>query len=80
MTRPARPRPALIALAQQGASRSELQAEAARLSGGDRSPATTGPAEVARKLSSRRFLAGLSADDRRALDRWLARMPEALRG
>ncbi|KQR35639.1 ParB/RepB/Spo0J family partition protein [Deinococcus sp. Leaf326] len=67
---------ALIALAGGGASRSELQAEVLRL--GQR-PETSAAGDVARKLSSRRFLASLGADDRRAVDRWLARMPEVLK-
>ncbi|GGM21970.1 ParB/RepB/Spo0J family partition protein [Deinococcus aerophilus] len=67
----------LIDLARQGASRSELQAEARRLS--DPSPAPSAAAQVARKLGSRRFLNDLKPDERRAVDRWLARMPEVLK-
>ena len=69
---------ALITLAQQGASRTELQAEVDRLSPRE-APASAAASAVARKLSSRRFLSGLKSDDRRAVEKWLARMPDVLR-
>ena len=67
----------LIGLAQQGVSRSGLQAEVQRLEQETRVPSLA--ATVARKLGSRRFLTGLNADDRKAVDRWLPKMPEALK-
>ncbi len=67
----------LIGLAQQGVSRSGLQAEVQRLEQEARVPSVV--ATVARKLSSRRFLTGLNADDRKAVDRWLSKMPEVLK-
>lgn len=67
----------LIDLAQQGVSRSGLQAEIQRLEQETRIPSMA--STVARKLGSRRFLNGLNADDRKAVDRWLAKMPEALK-
>lgn len=69
----------LIALAQEGASRTELQAELDRLRAQDNAPSAAAATTVARKLGSRRFLSNLSPDDRRAVDKWLARMPEVLR-
>lgn len=69
----------LVRLAQGGATRVELRQEIERLR--QRGPAgETSPAvQVARLLGSRRFVASLDPTARKAVDRWLARMPEALR-
>lgn len=69
---------ALLKLGLAGATREQLQAEISRLTGLEASQSD--PASVlVRKLSSRRFLASLTPDTRKALDRWLARMPAELR-
>nr|WP_246580654.1 ParB/RepB/Spo0J family partition protein [Deinococcus aestuarii] len=69
----------LITLARGGATRTALRAEIERLgrrdSVGETSPAT----QVARRLASRRFMSSLDPEAKKAVDRWLARMPEALR-
>lgn len=70
--------PALIALALQGASRNELQAELARLSAPAKKSAPRA-ARVGKLLSSPRFLSGLSEADQKALERWLEKMPPALK-
>ncbi|OLV15622.1 Chromosome (plasmid) partitioning protein ParB [Deinococcus marmoris] len=67
----------LIGLAQQGVSRSGLQAEVQRVEQQTRELGTA--VTVARKLSSRRFLSGLKPDERRAVDQWLAKMPDVLK-
>lgn len=67
----------LIGLAQQGVSRSGLQAEVQRLEQQARVPSVA--ASVARKLGSRRFLTGLKPDERKAIDRWLSKMPKVLK-
>ncbi|ACO47391.1 ParB/RepB/Spo0J family partition protein [Deinococcus deserti] len=70
--------PALLKLGLAGATREQLQAEISRLPGPEVS--RSDPASVlARKLSSRRFLASLTPDARKALDRWIAKMPAELR-
>nr|WP_255639427.1 ParB/RepB/Spo0J family partition protein [Deinococcus betulae] len=68
---------ALIALALGGASRTQLRAEAQRL-GKVQKTIPSRAAHAARQLGSRRFMAGLSADDQQAVEKWLARMPAAL--
>ncbi|SMB82933.1 ParB/RepB/Spo0J family partition protein [Deinococcus hopiensis] len=70
---------ALIALAQNGASRSNLRAEADRLGKPVPVEETSRATRVAQKLGSRRFLAGLDPQAKKAIDRWLDRMPEPLR-
>ncbi len=67
----------LIRLAQQGVSRSGLQAEIQRMEQQARVPSVA--ADVARKLGSRRFLTGLKPDERKAVDRWLSKMPDVLK-
>ena len=67
----------LIGLAQQGVSRSGLQAEVQHVKQQTREPGAA--ITVARKLSSRRFLSGLKPDERRAVDQWLAKMPDVLK-
>ncbi|GGK41799.1 putative chromosome 2-partitioning protein ParB [Deinococcus malanensis] len=70
--------PRLIAVAEGGATRAELREEVARLTAP--APKATVPrAELAgRRLTSRRFMANLGADERKAVERWLAKMPAAL--
>lgn len=79
VTAPPEQHEALIALALQGATRETLLAEVQRHAG----LKTRGPDERAvqlgRKLSNRRFLAALPAPDRKAVEKWLDRMPPALR-
>ncbi|MFC4640223.1 ParB/RepB/Spo0J family partition protein [Deinococcus hohokamensis] len=70
----------LIKQARQGASRSELRAEADRLSAPAKQDQAPAAEQVARRLASRRFMAGLSAQERQAVERWLAKMPEVLKG
>lgn len=70
---------ALIALAQGGASRQELQTEIKRLTAGGPSKAQDA-ARVGRLLTSNRFLGGLDPDGRNALERWLSKMPDVVRG
>nr|WP_308424670.1 ParB/RepB/Spo0J family partition protein [Deinococcus malanensis] len=68
----------LLRLALNGATREQLQAELSRVT----SPKVSQPDPanaLGRKLSDRRFLASLTPDTRRALDRWLARMPADVR-
>ncbi|ULH18243.1 ParB/RepB/Spo0J family partition protein (plasmid) [Deinococcus sp. KNUC1210] len=71
----------LITLAQQGLSRSALRAEAERLNQSNKEgeTSTAQAALVARRLSSRRFMARLQPDEKKAIERWLARMPDVLR-
>ncbi|MBZ9715914.1 ParB/RepB/Spo0J family partition protein [Deinococcus multiflagellatus] len=74
---PAEHHAALIALAQGGASRTELRAEVERLT----AQAKAAPSRAAlagRRLTSARFMARLSTEDRQAVERWLARMPAVL--
>jgi ParB family chromosome partitioning protein len=74
---PAEHHATLIELAQGGASRTELRAAVQRLS--EQKPATSSKAALAgRRLTSRRFMARLSPEDKQAVERWLARMPAAL--
>nr|WP_221284287.1 ParB/RepB/Spo0J family partition protein [Deinococcus humi] len=70
----------LLALAQQGASRAELRAEVQRqaLAAPDRSKLTAA-ATVVRRLSSRRFMTRLSAEQSKEMERWLAKMPSFMR-
>ena len=65
----------LLALAQSGASRSQL------LRALQAAPKTSpvAPERLAKLLGSKRFLASLDAPAREALERWLARMPERVR-
>ncbi|GGL90002.1 hypothetical protein GCM10010840_30050 [Deinococcus aerolatus] len=67
----------LIGLAQQGVSRSGLQAEVQRVEQQTSEPSAA--ATVARKLSSCRFLGGLKPDERKGIDQWLAKMPTILK-
>ncbi|MFC4637901.1 ParB/RepB/Spo0J family partition protein [Deinococcus hohokamensis] len=67
----------LIAQAQGGATRAELRAAVDALARQPRR-ATNRAAMVAKRLASRRFMAGLSPEDQKALDRWLAKMPAFL--
>lgn len=69
---------ALLTLAAQGASRSELQAEAARLAA-PAQVAAPRAARVSRLLGNSRFLAKLSESDQKLLERWLEKMPAALK-
>jgi len=72
----------LLQLSQGGASRTELQAEVARL----KAAAAQAPAmpvqralQVSKHLGSRRALARLKPADLKALERWLDKMPEGIR-
>lgn len=71
----------LIELARGGATRAALRAEISRLGQGgrDSQPESIPAAQVARRLGSRRFMASLDPEAKKAVDRWLARMPEVLR-
>ncbi|MPY67720.1 ParB/RepB/Spo0J family partition protein [Deinococcus sp. SDU3-2] len=70
---------ALIALAQAGASRLEIQKEIRRLSRGQEETHMPDALRVARVLGSARFLNNLQPAARKAVDRWLAKMPDAVR-
>lgn len=70
---------ALLAFAQDGVTRSALKAEAQRLTGSTPKAAHATAVKVSRKLGSRQWLINLNAADRKALDRWLETMPDALR-
>ncbi len=73
-------RPELLALAQQGASRAELRAEVQRqaLAAPDQGKLTAA-ATVVRRLSSRRFMTRLNAEQSKEMERWLAKMPKFMR-
>ena len=68
----------LIALAQGGATRAELRAAAERLKTPVRPAGESRAVLASRHLSSRRFMARLSDEDRAAVDQWLEQMPKAL--
>ncbi|SMB82034.1 ParB/RepB/Spo0J family partition protein [Deinococcus hopiensis] len=70
---------ALVALAQTGAGRQEIQAEIKRLGEAKGKEKVPEALRVARVLGSTRFISALDPDARKALDRWLAKMPEAVR-
>ena len=70
---------ALLAAAQAGAGGPEIQAEIRRLREGDQAPSAPKAARVARVLGSRRFLEKLTPEAQKALDRWLDKMPAAVR-
>lgn len=70
---------ALIALAKAGATREELIAELRRLSPPAAAAREERAVQVGRALSDRRFLAQLEPPDRRAVEKWLERMPDALK-
>jgi len=69
----------LVELARSGMSRSALRAEVERLGLPQGIGSVSQATVVARLLSSRRFMARLQPEDKRAIERWLARMPEVLR-
>lgn len=70
----------LIDLATNGMSRAELRQEIERLGKANRKGETFPAFETGRKLASRQFMSRLSPEDRKAVERWLAKMPSALRG
>lgn len=76
---PEEEQPRLIALAQAGATREQLRAEADRLKAPTRAAQLEGLSRVSRRLSSRRFLDDLDVERRRELERWLAKAPAFLR-
>lgn len=68
---------ALLALAEGGASRTELRQEIERLT----APSLAQPdlaSVAARRLASRRFLRALDEQQRKEMERWLAKMPKFL--
>lgn len=71
--------PRLIALAQAGATREQLRAEVDRLKAPTRAAELDQRTRVSRRLSSRRFVDELSDEQRREMDRWLAKAPAFLR-
>lgn len=71
----------LLARAEEGASRAELQEHVRRHTAvrmGEKSSGSDASA-VAQRLSSRRFMGGLTDVQKRALDQWLAKRPAFLR-
>lgn len=76
---PAEHHPRLIELAQSGASRTTLRAELEHIGRRQVVDGSSHAAIVARRLSSRRFMSRLQPDERKAVERWLARMPDVLR-
>lgn len=79
VTAPPEQHAALIALAIQGATRETLLAEVQRHAGQKKRGPEERAVQLGRKLSNRRFLAALPAIDRKAVEKWLDRMPPALR-
>lgn len=69
----------LIALAQGGASRTELVAAVDKLRVTQRAPVEASTSVAVRRLTSRRFMGSLADDEKKAVERWLSRMPEVLR-
>ncbi|KQR18868.1 ParB/RepB/Spo0J family partition protein [Deinococcus sp. Leaf326] len=69
----------LIALAQGGASRAELMTAVDQLREKQRAPVEPSTSLAVRRLTSRRFMGALPDDEKKAVERWLARMPEVLR-
>lgn len=69
----------LIQRARGGASRAELRAEIARLQSQSGREGQTTVERLGQRLSSRRWLNGLSPADQKAIEKWVARMPTALR-
>lgn len=69
----------LITLAQAGATREELRAEVDRLKAPTRAAHLDQRTRVSRRLASRRFVDALSDEQRREVDRWLAKAPAFLR-
>ncbi|WP_288405127.1 ParB/RepB/Spo0J family partition protein [uncultured Deinococcus sp.] len=68
----------LVGLAQGGAGWQELQ-DAVRALKQTRASAAPEAARVARVLGSRRFVDGLAPEGKKALERWLAKMPPEVR-
>ncbi len=67
----------LIGLVRAGATRTELQGEVRRIRQSSRPSEPA--ARVASKLGSARWLAGLSAGEKKDLESWLAKMPASVR-
>ncbi|MEF2279391.1 ParB/RepB/Spo0J family partition protein [Deinococcus sp. YIM 134068] len=70
----------LIELATSGMSRAELRQEVEQLGKASRKGETSPALETGRKLANRHFMSRLSPEDRKAVERWLAKMPPVLRG
>lgn len=77
---PAEHQTRLIELATQGATRAALRLEVQRLAQTHPAEETSRALEAVRRLSSRRFMAHLTPEDRKAVERWLSKMPPVLRG
>nr|WP_246580784.1 ParB/RepB/Spo0J family partition protein [Deinococcus aestuarii] len=76
---PAEHQARLIELATGGATRSALREEVQRLGRAQGAGEPSQALEAVRRLSSRRFMARLTPEDRRSVERWLAKMPPVLR-
>lgn len=76
---PAEDHAALIARAKAGATREELVAELRNLVPPAAAPHAERALLVGRTLSDRRFLSQLDPADRKAVDKWLERMPDVVR-
>ncbi|MFB9991275.1 ParB/RepB/Spo0J family partition protein [Deinococcus oregonensis] len=70
---------ALIDRAKEGASRAELRAELGRLQAHREDGRDANWQKVAIQLTNRRWASTLSAQERTALEKWIARMPEVLK-
>lgn len=79
VTAPAEHQPQLIEHARQGASREELRAMVKALQVDSRSQRTRETKAIARVLASRRWVEGLTTEEQKALDHWLAAVPAVLR-
>lgn len=76
---PSQHQAALIQKAQDGASRTDLRAELARLQADEAAPPVLLLHQVAAQLGNRRWVGALSPQQQHALEKWMAKMPEVLR-